>query len=384
MSDTGATSPTEAVQWAISLGQEFMALLGDGAASTDDAASRTVPTLGSHQGPALKDKKPPAPPPQPMEMPVLQGNLRKVPSDPDDPFSSEIEVLDIDGMPPLKEPMPKVRPHNDLIIKYLQDIPEFASGRAVSYCQSVADACSGFEKYAKKRIKDLTKPSFGAEQLFGALVAVVATVATGGLGGEALEGLAKLVAEGVKDAIKDATKDLGKEGFKKISGEGKAEELERMAESLAAEAKKGADAIKEDTVNNVSAAMNPLIQKLTGGHALNKQEDEFILPFAAADGGGKDRLYRSMGIPDLGSAKSVRLNLFGKLTWAFEDQIWEDKAKDDIEAQKDWLKDADSEEDKAKARKNIEELEAQKKHNARATAHNAWGQYKQDTTRPAR
>lgn len=377
MSDPVGTVRPEAVQWTISLGQQFAALLDDTAIP---ARKDTSPPAGSHHEPALTDGERAAAGSAPMEMPVLQGTVRKVPSDPDDPFSPEIEVFDLDNMPALHEPMPKVRPHDDVIIKYLQDIPEFASGRAVSYCQSVADACAGFEKYAKKRIKDLTKPSFGAEALFSALVGVVATVATGGLGGEALEGLTKLVADGVKDAIKDAIKDAGKEGFKKASGESRAEELERMAEEIAAEARKGAGRVKEITVSNVSAQMDPLIQKLTSGQKLSKQEDEFILPFAAADGGGKDRLYRSMGIPDLASAKSVRLNLFGKLTWEFENHIWEDKAKDDIEAQKSWLKDADSDEDKAKAAKNIEELEEQAKHNARATAHNAWGRYKQETT----
>ncbi|MBV8968306.1 MAG: hypothetical protein JO331_04500, partial [Verrucomicrobia bacterium] len=91
---------------------------------------------------------------------VLQGTTRKIQSDPDDPFSPEIEIADIE-LPPaaLQEPMPKVRPHNDVIIKYLQDIPEFASGRAVSYCQAVAEACESFHKYTKNRIKELTKPS---------------------------------------------------------------------------------------------------------------------------------------------------------------------------------------------------------------------------------
>ncbi len=310
----------------------------------------------------------------------LKGTVRKIPSDPNDPFSPEIEVFDID-MPALPEPMPKVRPHNDVIIKYLQDIPEFASGRAVSYCQAVTEACEGFEKYAKKRIKDLTKPSFGAEALFGALLGVVATVAAGGLGGEALEGLAKLVADGVKDAIKDAMKEQGGKAFKKASGdESKAEELERMAETLATEARHGATRIKDVVVANVSAQTDPLIQKLTSGQKLKKEEDEFILPFAAADGAGKDRLYRRLGVPDLTAAKSVKLNLFGQLTWKFEDQIWDDKSKDDIAAQKNWAEHADSPEDKAKAEQNAKELEEQAKHNARATAHNAWGTFKEENT----
>lgn len=331
-------------------------------------------------GPAAQGKKTgPTPNPAsqagPLVLDLQVKGVRKVKRDPDDPFSDDIEVPDFE-MPPVQEPMPKVRPHNDVIIKYLQDIPEFASGRAVSYCQAVAEACAEFEKYTKHRIKEITKPSFGAEEMFGALVSVVATITTGGLGGEALEGMAKLIAEGVKDAIKDTMKDQGAKGFKKASGnESKAEELEEMAEALAAEAKQRADNIKNAVQTNVSAAMDPLINKLLNKGKLTKNEDEFILPFAAADSAGKDRLYRNMGVPDLAAAKSVKLNLFGQLTWRFEDQVWEDKGKDDIDRGKKMLADANTEEEKAKAQEYIEFYENQAKQNARATAHNAWGKY---------
>jgi hypothetical protein len=349
-----------------------------GTASTGSAA-----VSGKASAPARSNAKAPTKPApqQPDDGPlVFNGTIKKVPSDPDDPFSPEVDVADLD-MPTLPEPMPKVRPHNDVIVKYLQDIPEFASGRAVSYCQAVAEACEGFEKYTKKRIKELTKPSFGTEELFGALIGVVATVATGGLGGEALEGLGKLVAEGVKDAIKDAVKEQGQKFVKKAGGEeSKADELESMAEQIATSSRRNAARVKDTVVANISERVDPLITKLENGQKLTQDEDKFILPFAAADSAGKDRLYRKLGVPDLTAAKSVKLNLFGKMVWAFEDKVWEDKTKDDIAKQKDWLDHTDSEEEKAHARRNIEELEEQTKHNARATAHNAWGKFKEENT----
>jgi hypothetical protein len=346
------------------------------------ASTGSVGPSGKASGPARQNVKAPAKQaPQPPEGPlVFNATMRKVPSDPDDPFSPEIEVPDID-MPVLSEPMPKVPPQPDVVKKYLQDIPEFASGRTVGYCQAVAEACEGFEKYTKKRIKELTKPSFGAEQMFGALIGVVATVATGGLGGEALEGMAKLVAEGVKDAVKDMVKEEGQKYVKKSSGdESKAEELENMAEQISTEAHRRASRIRDAVHTDISSKVDPLIEKLNRGEKLSQEENNFILPFAAADTAGMDRLYRKLGVPDLGMAKSVKLNLFGKMTWTFEDKVWEDKTKDDIDKQKDWLDHTDSEEEKSHARRNIEELEEQSKHNARATAHNAWGKFKEENT----
>jgi hypothetical protein len=329
------------------------------------------------QNAKAKGKQAPQKPEAPLE---FKGTVKKVQSDPDDPFSPEIEVGDIE-MPSLPEPMPKERPRNDVIIKYLQDIPEFATARTVGFCQAVAEACEGFDKYTKKRIKELTKPSFGAEQLFGALIGVVATVATGGLGGEALEGLAKLVADGVKDAVKDMVKEEGQKYVKKSSGdESKAEELENMAEQISTEARRRAGKVRDAVHQDLSQKVDPLIDKLARQQKLSKEEDNFILPFAAADTAGVDRLYRKLNVPDLGIAKSVKLNLFGKMVWTFEDKIWEDKTKDDIKNQKDWLEDTKSEDEKAHARKNIEELEQQTKNNARATAHNAWGKFKEENT----
>ena len=232
------------------------------------------------------------PSPEPFTL-TMKGTPKRVPMDPDDPFSPEVEIFDPDpGSFPdslYQEPMPKVRPHKDLVIKYLQDIPEFASGRAVSYCQSVADACDGFEKYTKKRIKAITAPSFGAELVFGSLVAVISTVAAGPIGAEGLKGLTKLLAEGVKGAIEDSVKKVGEAGYKKATGnESKAEELENMAEALATKAKSEAGRVKQVVVDNINQVTNPLIVKLTGGGELLKEEDEFILPFAAADSAGKN------------------------------------------------------------------------------------------------
>jgi len=153
-----------------------------------------------------------------------------------------------------------------------------------------------------------------------------------------------------------------------------------MAEALATKAKSEAGRVKQVVIDNITKVTDPLIVKLTGGGELNKEEDEFILPFAAADGAGKDRLYRRLGVPGLADGKSVKLNLFGRLVWAFEDKVWEDKAKDDVERAQRGVDASEPGEEKQKSQEVLEFYQKQAKSNARATAHNAWGKFKEENT----
>ena len=166
------------------------------------------------------------------------------------------------------------------------------------------------------------------------LVGVVATVALGSIGGEAIEGVGKLLADAVKDAVKDTIKEqVAHKVDKGDDIKSRVAALKRAIQGITNEAEHKAEKVKKKVVDAAKTATDPLIHKLREGKKLEKNEDAFVLPYFTADSGDLSRLYKDLGMPGEQAVKSAKLNTFAHLCLEFQKELQVAEKKETL----DWL-----------------------------------------------